>query len=97
MKLTQHNCTYCGALPNNCFNRGSVADGASQFQLTEGNFTYNGLDRLDSSRGHSLDNVVPCCHTCNLMKTNMGVEAFLAHIERIHSNLASIRVRLGLT
>jgi hypothetical protein len=30
-----------------------------------------GCDRLDNNRGHSLDNVVPCCYTCNVMKSDI--------------------------
>jgi hypothetical protein len=28
----------------------------------------SGLDRLDNTKGYHLDNVVPCCTTCNLMR-----------------------------
>lgn len=29
-----------------------------------------GLDRLDNSRGYTLDNVTPCCGPCNLLRGN---------------------------
>jgi hypothetical protein len=29
-----------------------------------------GLDRKDNAGGYIVDNVVPCCHSCNTMKTN---------------------------
>ena len=29
---------------------------------------FNGIDRLDSSKGYISDNVVPCCEMCNMMK-----------------------------
>lgn len=33
--------------------------------------TYNiGLDRIDNSKGHTLDNVVPCCYECNVARGN---------------------------
>lgn len=31
-------------------------------------YTYNGVDRLDSSMGYTPDNCVPCCWECNNMK-----------------------------
>lgn len=33
--------------------------------------TRSGLDRKDSGLGYSLCNVVPCCTTCNKMKSNL--------------------------
>jgi hypothetical protein len=45
----------------------------------------NGLDRIDSSIGHVLENVVPCCFDCNIMKSNRTVDEFLAHIKKISS------------
>jgi len=38
---------------------------------------YNGLDRVDSSKGYSIDNVVPCCHACNCAKNSMSTEQFI--------------------
>ena len=32
------------------------------------NSTGYGLDRLDNDRGYEIDNVVPCCVVCNLMR-----------------------------
>lgn len=29
-----------------------------------------GLDRIDNTRGHELDNVVPCCYECNCARMN---------------------------
>ncbi len=31
---------------------------------------YIGCDRLDNNRGHTKDNVVPCCITCNTVRGN---------------------------
>jgi hypothetical protein len=30
-----------------------------------------GLDRIDNSKGHTSDNVVPCCMRCNLVRGSM--------------------------
>lgn len=30
-----------------------------------------GLDRIDNNFGHSVNNVVPCCYECNIMRSNM--------------------------
>lgn len=41
------------------------------------------LDRIDSSKGYSLDNIVSCCITCNRMKSDFNKEYFLSHIAKI--------------
>ena len=42
-----------------------------------------GLDRVENLKGYSLDNVVPCCFTCNTMKMQLSLDMFLAHVETI--------------
>ena len=44
---------------------------------------YNGLDRLNSSIGYTIENVVPCCSICNKMKLDYSKEFFLEHIKKI--------------
>lgn len=86
-RLSQQACHYCGALPSTTYNYGSRPSRlarTSALQQTQGNFIYNGLDRVDSSKGHTLDNVVPCCWLCNLWKSRLSVEEFLLHNERIY-------------
>ncbi len=36
-----------------------------------------GLDRKDSSKGYSRDNVVPCCGLCNIKKNTKPYEQFI--------------------
>lgn len=85
-RLSQQDCYYCGRAPHRTFNTANTAGKriVSQEQRDYGNFTYNGLDRLDSSKDHSPDNVVPCCYDCNRAKMAMSVDDFIAHIERIY-------------
>jgi hypothetical protein len=45
-----------------------------------------GLDRIDSTKDYQLDNCIPCCITCNRMKTNTKQKEFLKHIEMIYMN-----------
>lgn len=30
-----------------------------------------GCDRIDNNLGHTMENVVPCCHTCNKTRNNL--------------------------
>lgn len=44
---------------------------------------YNGIDRIDSSLGYTLDNIVPCCSTCNRMKMDISQDDFLKQVYKI--------------
>jgi 5-methylcytosine-specific restriction endonuclease McrA len=44
----------------------------------------NGIDRIDSNKGYTMDNCVSCCWTCNRMKGNMTQQNFLEHISKIN-------------
>lgn len=37
----------------------------------------NGIDRVDNSKGYTMDNVVPCCKLCNRAKRDMNVDEFV--------------------
>lgn len=86
--LSQKPCHYCGALPFLTRNKASSTKSASAIQREQGDFTYNGLDRIDSSKPHIASNVVPCCSLCNRMKSDMSYEDFRQHILRLHAHWA---------
>lgn len=44
---------------------------------------FTGIDRLDSSQGYIIDNVVPCCPICNRMKSNHDITDWLQHLLKI--------------
>lgn len=48
-----------------------------------------GLDRVDSSRGYEIGNIVPCCPTCNYMKNTLDKDFWVAHMKKIILNLES--------
>ncbi len=84
-KLSQLNCHYCDNLPNNskslktCRNR-------SLLSIENSVFIYNGLDRVDSFKSHTMDNVVPCCWICNRAKSNRTYDQFIMHIDNLVKN-----------
>lgn len=45
--------------------------------------TAGGIDRVDSSRGYVVGNTVPCCRTCNNMKSDTTLEAWLEQMRTI--------------
>lgn len=46
---------------------------------------YNGIDRIDSNKGYTVNNCVPCCGWCNTMKLDHSLEEFLQHITNIYN------------
>lgn len=74
-ELTEEKCHYCGAEPSKT--------AGNKHQQLNGNYTYNGLDRVANSKGYTQSNVVPCCFTCNKMKGTMNRGKFLNQIESI--------------
>lgn len=76
-KITQKNCYYCGIKPS----------GVYKTKNCNGDYIYNGLDRVNNTKGYTLDNVVPCCKFCNYVKSNSTFQEFQNWIKRIHKKL----------
>lgn len=81
--ISQMNCYYCNSFPNNTFNRAKSDKKASLLAKESGDYIYNGLDRIDSSKGHNKNNVVPCCKYCNFAKSKLSLKEFNNWIIRI--------------
>ena len=81
LNVSQKNCFYCGIVPNRKYNFFTAPSSkSSEYSRNNGNFIYNGLDRVDSKLYHTIDNIVPCCYDCNRAKNNLSVENFLKWI-----------------
>jgi predicted RNA-binding Zn-ribbon protein involved in translation (DUF1610 family) len=79
LDLVKRNCHYCNAEPSNLMQYKQI-----HFSY---NFIYNGLDRVDSSKGYIKGNVLPSCKKCNIAKSDLSYNEFLQHIEKIYKNL----------
>lgn len=79
MILSQRNCFYCNCKPSRSRKRGNSATP----------FVYNGVDRIDSNKGYSLDNCVSCCTHCNIAKSDMTVAEFTDWIARVYCNMSN--------
>lgn len=77
--ITKQNCTYCGCEPSRVMKTDSLTD--------HGHYVYNGIDRVDSTKGYIIDNVVACCTKCNWMKSNLSINDFKEHIMKIYNNI----------
>lgn len=63
-------CAYCGRQPKQVLGK----------NFTSGSFTYNGIDRIDSTKSYVIGNVVPCCGICNRAKHSMSYSEFMEWI-----------------
>lgn len=73
--LFQGACFYCGVPPSR------TKDGKRRGLW--GSYTYNGIDRRDSSQGYVIGNVVSCCTECNYAKGTFDLEDFIRHVGTI--------------
>lgn len=55
-------------------------------KLTGFTLQYMGIDRINNEKGYTSENVVPCCYTCNRMKSSLNGDEFLKIIENIYKN-----------
>lgn len=76
-QLTSDICCYCGVKPN------MVRLHSSKNPLY-GSYTYNGIDRVDSSLGYVAGNCVTACNQCNIAKKDYSPADFLAWVERVY-------------
>lgn len=76
--LTQKPCHYCGTLPYQVV-MGSRSD-----------YVYSGIDRVDSARGYTPENTVPCCWFCNNAKKTRTKEKFISWAKQIAFRAAPV-------
>ncbi len=77
VEITKKDCYYCGAKPGNI---------TKNFHAN-GNYTYNGLDRIDSTKGYIIGNIVPCCKTCNIAKHDLTLQEYKDWIKRVYNKM----------
>ena len=70
--LIKGKCRYCGIEPYNDHKK------AFRYKLI-----YNGIDRIDNTKGYVLSNCAPCCKVCNKMKGTLSEIDFIDHAHRI--------------
>ena len=82
--LLKSDCHYCGSSPSNEYNliRNRKQKNKTVVNTYESIY-YNGIDRVDSSKGYSAKNCVSCCKICNQAKMDMTVDQFEEWIDRL--------------
>lgn len=63
-----------------CYYCGKSKDDGKLFRKN----IYNGIDRVNNKNGYNINNCVACCKVCNYMKSNLGKDEFISHINKIY-------------
>ena len=79
-KLSKQKCFYCGKQPSNI----------AKSTCNNGDFIYQGIDRLDNTKGYNINNCVPCCIKCNRAK---DVDSFENHKEWIKNSYNTLFIK----
>lgn len=75
-EITSKNCHYCEKPPTSSHSK----------TKRNGNYIYNGIDRVDNGKGYIEGNIVPCCEQCNRMKLDYTLEEFKEQIIKLYLN-----------
>lgn len=87
LRFSQQPCYYCGRAPFRVYNVGnSKSHYTSDYQKWNGNFVYNGVDRIDNTKPHTTDNLVTCCWHCNRAKATMTAQEFIEWITLVYQH-----------
>lgn len=79
VEITSSACQYCGIPPSMIYRPKRVR--------MYGEYNYNGIDRIDNSRGYIIGNCVPCCKHCNYAKHTMTLEEFKGWVFRVYAHM----------
>jgi hypothetical protein len=74
-EIISKDCFYCGIKPN----KQLIGKGF------DGQYVYNGVDRVNNAVGYVPKNCVPCCETCNKAKRMMSTGEFRVWIIRAYN------------
>jgi hypothetical protein len=80
-KLTKGNCHYCGIEPIQVYQLKNPKTGKIRSGVP---VIYNGVDRVDSTKGYFNNNVVTCCKICNRAKSNLPLDDFKEWISKVY-------------
>ena len=78
--IIESNCYYCGEAP-------TIHKSDQKFNKTDIPYYRTGVDRIDPTKGYTKENCVPCCTTCNRMKSDLSNYSFLYKIKNIYEKL----------
>jgi len=82
--LLNKNCHYCGVIPKQIY---KLCKKGTDIVRSGIPIVYNGIDRIDSKKNYTEDNVVSCCKVCNRAKMDMTYSDFLEWSSNLYNNL----------
>ena len=82
-RLSKSSCKYCG-LEHSKEIEDRLNESKKQKRLSDHVLKCNGIDRVDSSKGYTLENSVSCCKYCNTAKNTMAESDFYNWIKRVY-------------
>jgi hypothetical protein len=74
---TKQECYYCGCEPEH----------EQKNKSKTGNYIYNGIDRIDNTKGYIEGNIVSCCSICNYAKHVVPQQEFFEWVQKVNNNL----------
>ena len=81
--LSKQPCKYCG-LEYSKEIEDRLNESKKQKRLSDHVLKCNGIDRVDSSKGYTIENSVTCCKHCNTAKNTMTESDFFKWIKRVY-------------
>ena len=81
--LLKSPCRYCG-LEQSREIEDRLSESKKQKRLSDYVLKCNGIDRIDSSKGYTVENSVACCKYCNTAKNTMTEIEFYTWIKRVY-------------
>jgi len=81
-KLSLSNCFYCGINPISKIDDRKKDN--NKTKISDEYIYVNGIDRMDSDLGYTVENSVSCCKYCNTAKNNMRIDDFKKWIRRVY-------------
>lgn len=61
---------------NTCYYCGNTGEFYSKTYSKTHNIKRVGVDRVDNTKGYTVENSIPCCKTCNIMKGSLTYKEF---------------------
>jgi len=91
INLSNSPCNYCGTTGSNTkkdVRRDSRGGEAVTAIVSDTTIKFNGIDRIDSSKGYTEENCVSCCKECNTAKMSLTENEFRSLIIKIYEHWA---------